>query len=98
MAGLATCDAAPFNDENHSDRGASMSSRTSAALLSTIAIAAACGGHPSTSPSPANGAPITRAMVPRLIDSMVNAPEFRTAMWGVLIVDPVKHDTLYRHN
>jgi D-alanyl-D-alanine carboxypeptidase/D-alanyl-D-alanine-endopeptidase (penicillin-binding protein 4) len=29
---------------------------------------------------------------------MVNAPEFRTAMWGVFIVDPVKHDTLYRHN
>jgi D-alanyl-D-alanine carboxypeptidase/D-alanyl-D-alanine-endopeptidase (penicillin-binding protein 4) len=33
-----------------------------------------------------------------MIDSMVNAPEFRTALWGILIVDPEKHDTLYAHN
>lgn len=33
-----------------------------------------------------------------MIDSMVSAPEFRTALWGVLIVDPEAHDTLYAHN
>ena len=33
-----------------------------------------------------------------MIDSMVKAPEFRTALWGILIVDPEKHDTLYSHN
>jgi D-alanyl-D-alanine carboxypeptidase/D-alanyl-D-alanine-endopeptidase (penicillin-binding protein 4) len=33
-----------------------------------------------------------------MIDAMVNAPEFRTALWGVLIVDPEAHDTLYAHN
>ncbi|HEX6050081.1 MAG TPA: D-alanyl-D-alanine carboxypeptidase/D-alanyl-D-alanine-endopeptidase [Gemmatimonadaceae bacterium] len=33
-----------------------------------------------------------------MIDSMVNAPEFRTALWGILIVDPERHDTLYAHN
>ena len=75
-----------------------MSSRTNLALLSSIGIAAACGGHPSAAPSPAIGAPITRAMLARTIDSMIDAPEFRTAMWGVFIVDPVRHDTLYRHN
>jgi D-alanyl-D-alanine carboxypeptidase/D-alanyl-D-alanine-endopeptidase (penicillin-binding protein 4) len=29
---------------------------------------------------------------------MVNAPEFRTTNWGVLIVDPVANDTLYALN
>jgi D-alanyl-D-alanine carboxypeptidase/D-alanyl-D-alanine-endopeptidase (penicillin-binding protein 4) len=33
-----------------------------------------------------------------MIDSMVSAPEFRTALWGVLIVDPEARDTLYAHN
>lgn len=74
-----------------------MSARTNLVLLSTIAIASACGAHPSAGPSPAN-APGSRAALTRLIDSMVTAPEFRTAMWGILVVDPVKHDTLYRHN
>jgi len=75
-----------------------MSPRTTLALLSTIAIASACGARPSAAPSPADAAPGSRSALTRMIDSMVNAPEFRTAMWGVLIVDPVKHDTLYRHN
>ena len=29
---------------------------------------------------------------------MVNAPEFRSATWGILIVDPLANDTLYAHN
>jgi D-alanyl-D-alanine carboxypeptidase/D-alanyl-D-alanine-endopeptidase (penicillin-binding protein 4) len=29
---------------------------------------------------------------------MVNAPDFRTANWGILIVDPLANDTLYSHN
>lgn len=29
---------------------------------------------------------------------MVNAPEFRSAHWGVLVVDPGKGETLYAHN
>jgi len=29
---------------------------------------------------------------------MVNATEFRSANWGILIVDPLAHDTLYAHN
>ena len=42
--------------------------------------------------------PHTRAALTRAIDSMVNAPEFRTTNWGVLIVDPLAHDTLYALN
>jgi D-alanyl-D-alanine carboxypeptidase/D-alanyl-D-alanine-endopeptidase (penicillin-binding protein 4) len=75
-----------------------MYSRTTLGLPSILVIAAACGGRPSTTPAPAVAAPVTRASLTRTIDSMVNAPEFRTAMWGVFIVDPVRHDTLYRHN
>jgi D-alanyl-D-alanine carboxypeptidase/D-alanyl-D-alanine-endopeptidase (penicillin-binding protein 4) len=32
------------------------------------------------------------------IDSMVNDSKFRSAQWGVLIVDPERGDTLYSHN
>jgi serine-type D-Ala-D-Ala carboxypeptidase/endopeptidase (penicillin-binding protein 4) len=32
------------------------------------------------------------------IDSMVEAPEFRNAHWGILIVDPDRGDTLYSRN
>ena len=59
--------------------------------------AAAC------SPAPPAAAPAPAAVQPRealrlAIDSMVNAPEFRNAHWGVLIVDPERGDTLYSRN
>ena len=67
--------------------------------LSMAAALAGCGGvHAAPSPSPAGSPAVTRAGLKHMIDSMVNAPEFRTAMWGVLIVDPEKRDTLYAHN
>ena len=34
----------------------------------------------------------------RVADSLVNDPMFRSAMWGILIVDPERGDTLYKHN
>src|SRR6476619_7007767 len=73
--------------------------RTSVVCLSMITALAGCSGaRATTSPSPAAPPAVTRAGLTRMIDSMVNAPEFRTALWGVLIVDPEKHDTLYAHN
>src|SRR5919112_4696854 len=73
--------------------------RNSIVCLSVAAALAGCGGvRTSTSPSPTGSPVVTRARLARMIDSMVNAPEFRTAMWGVLIVDPEKRDTLYAHN
>ena len=73
--------------------------RTSVVCLSLIAALAGCGGaRATTSPTPVAPPAVTRATLPRMIDSMVNAPEFRTALWGILIVDPEKHDTLYAHN
>jgi D-alanyl-D-alanine carboxypeptidase/D-alanyl-D-alanine-endopeptidase (penicillin-binding protein 4) len=76
-----------------------MSTRTSIVCLSAIVALAGCGGaRATTSPSPAAAPAMTRARLTRMIDSMVDAPEFRTALWGVLIVDPEKRDTLYAHN
>lgn len=76
-----------------------MSTRTSIVCLSLIAALTGCAGaRPTTTPSPGASPPVTRAGLTRMIDSMVNAPEFRTALWGVLIVDPEARDTLYAHN
>ena len=73
--------------------------RSGAICLASIAAFTGCSGaRATTAPSPAGAPVVTRAMLPRMIDSMVNAPEFRTAMWGVLIVDPEARDTLYQHN
>jgi D-alanyl-D-alanine carboxypeptidase/D-alanyl-D-alanine-endopeptidase (penicillin-binding protein 4) len=57
-------------------------------------------GPPSGAPTPsgASGVRFTRATMARSIDSMVNDPQFRSATWGILIVDPLANDTLYSHN
>jgi serine-type D-Ala-D-Ala carboxypeptidase/endopeptidase (penicillin-binding protein 4) len=62
--------------------------------IGSLGIATACAGrgHATTAPSPARDALRT------LIDSMVADAKFRSAHWGVLIVDPERGDTLYSHN
>jgi D-alanyl-D-alanine carboxypeptidase/D-alanyl-D-alanine-endopeptidase (penicillin-binding protein 4) len=66
----------------------------------TAALLTACSGaRPTAAPAPAAGAvTFTRATMARVIDSMVNDRQFRTANWGILIVDPQTRDTLYAHN
>ena len=44
------------------------------------------------------GAAHSQAALTREIDSLVNVAEFRNANWGILIVDPAAHDTLYARN
>ena len=70
--------------------------------LGVLTLAAACTvSPPSGRPSPARGpapAPNTKAALVRSIDSMLAATEFRSANWGILIVDPLANDTLYSHN
>jgi serine-type D-Ala-D-Ala carboxypeptidase/endopeptidase (penicillin-binding protein 4) len=48
--------------------------------------------------SAAAGAGNTPAALRQAIDSMIAAPELRSATWGILIVDPLAADTLYSHN
>ena len=76
-----------------------MSSRSNGFLVAALFSTTACAGSRSSiAPPPASPPPNSRAALVRAIDSMVNAREFRTAQWGVLIVDPASRDTLYAHN
>ena len=69
-----------------------------AALLAVPAAALACAparvGGAGTAPSPR----AERAALRAVVDSMVEAPEFRNAHWGILIVEPATGDTLYSRN
>jgi serine-type D-Ala-D-Ala carboxypeptidase/endopeptidase (penicillin-binding protein 4) len=72
---------------------------TFARALCAVALAACASGHPAPSRAPAPGAARTTiAMLRTSIDSMVDAPEFANAHWGILIVDPGRGDTLYSRN
>jgi serine-type D-Ala-D-Ala carboxypeptidase/endopeptidase (penicillin-binding protein 4) len=66
--------------------------------LVLASIVAGCSmGRPSTEPQ-ASGSSGVRGMLARTIDSMIASPEFRTTHWGVLIFDPARGETLYKHN
>ena len=70
-------------------------------LIASVALLAACtSSQPAlTVPAPvAAPAPNTVAGLRALVDSLIGAPEFANAHWGVLIVDPARGDTLYSHN
>jgi serine-type D-Ala-D-Ala carboxypeptidase/endopeptidase (penicillin-binding protein 4) len=72
------------------------------ALAPTVVLLlAACGGAragtPATPPAAAP-TPDVRTALRSFIDSSVGAPEFRSAHWGILIVDPARGDTLYARN
>ena len=64
-------------------------------LLPAVVLAAACGGRThATALAPAG----SRAALRPYADSLIANPMFRTANWGVLVVDPLSGDTLYSHN
>ena len=76
------------------------------ALSALLALAlAGCAGTASTLP-PATGPSIvagdpsstSRPALGRFIDSLVDVPEFRSAQWGILVVDLGTGETLYTHN
>lgn len=73
-----------------------------------FALALSCGcatASPAPAPLPAVAdsvptppPPDARARLRALADSLVTLPGFRSAHWGILIVDPVSAETLYSHN
>lgn len=71
-----------------------------ASLAAVAWVAAACApAAPATTPSPGAAPALdARAGLRRLADSLVTAPEFANAHWGVLIVNPATGDTLYSRN
>src|SRR5687768_14999254 len=66
-------------------------------LVVTVTACSASAARTVPAPAPAP-APNTVAGLRALIDSLVEAPEFANAHWGVLIVDPARADTLYSRN
>jgi D-alanyl-D-alanine carboxypeptidase/D-alanyl-D-alanine-endopeptidase (penicillin-binding protein 4) len=57
-----------------------------------------CAGAPRPVGGPAAAPALSRGQLTRYVDSLVLAPVFRNAHWGVLIVDAASGDTLYAHN
>ena len=63
------------------------------------ALLAATSGCASARNLPADAPKLSALAALRLtIDSLVNTPQFRTAQWGILVVDPISADTLYSRN
>jgi D-alanyl-D-alanine carboxypeptidase/D-alanyl-D-alanine-endopeptidase (penicillin-binding protein 4) len=83
----------------HLSLAESLRRRGFAAALSYAALACAaltaCAPALSTGLNPRRD---NRARLRARIDSLIGKPEFRTAEWAVLAVDPARADTLYMHN
>jgi D-alanyl-D-alanine carboxypeptidase/D-alanyl-D-alanine-endopeptidase (penicillin-binding protein 4) len=70
-------------------------------VVLTALAGCASAGRPASSPSagaPAPSPASARAALGQFVDSLVGAPEFRSAHWGLLIVDPGRGETLYARN
>jgi len=81
-------------------------------LLCPLAACQTSGGAPAPTPAPMPvvtapatlptptppPAPDVRVTLRQFLDSLVEVPEFRSAQWGLLVVDPERGDTLYARN
>jgi D-alanyl-D-alanine carboxypeptidase/D-alanyl-D-alanine-endopeptidase (penicillin-binding protein 4) len=70
------------------------------ACLALLAALGACApatsaGRPASPPAPTAD---VRSTLRQFIDSLADAPEFRSAHWGLLVVDPGRGETLYARN
>lgn len=73
--------------------------RASAVAALAALVLGASGCRPSVAPSPETAAPRTaREQFVALADSLLGDPMFRSAHWGVLVVDPATGDTIYSRN
>ena len=67
--------------------------------IALVALLAGCTSArtpvPSTTSLPALS---SRAALRQLIDTLIDAPEFRSANWGLLVLDPGRGETLYSRN
>ena len=68
----------------------------SGALVVSAITTVACAGHVQSGPAPTPPSP--RAAFRATVDSLVSDRIFRSAQWGLIVVDPITHDTLLSHN
>ena len=66
-----------------------------ASAISAI-ITGACAGHVQSGPAPTPPSP--RAALRATVDSLISDRNFRNAQWGLVVVDPITHDTVVSHN
>jgi len=66
-------------------------------LAGCAAAPRATAPAPSSVPGPAAAPDPVRSLV-QFADSVANAPEWRSAHWGILVVDPGRGETLYSRN
>ena len=75
-------------------------------LVACHAGTGAAASAPAPTPAPVAVAPLspptptpdTRAALRQFVDSLIDVPDFRSASWGVIIVDPGRGETLYTRN
>jgi D-alanyl-D-alanine carboxypeptidase len=67
------------------------------ALLATLAGCASRGAALPDRGTPPAPVP-TRVALRQFIDSLAESPDFRSAQWGLLVVDPGRGETLYSRN
>jgi D-alanyl-D-alanine carboxypeptidase/D-alanyl-D-alanine-endopeptidase (penicillin-binding protein 4) len=75
--------------------------RPRVAFPAQLAFVLLGGCASSFAPSPPVPAPqplSTRASLRQFIDSLADSPDFRSAHWGLLVVDPGRGETLYSRN
>ena len=70
--------------------------RLRAVLISVLVLA--CRQPAGVGPRPGSISTGRDASLRAFIDSLVEAPEFSNAHWGILVVDPERGDTLYSRN
>ncbi|MDB4915897.1 MAG: D-alanyl-D-alanine carboxypeptidase/D-alanyl-D-alanine-endopeptidase [Gemmatimonadetes bacterium] len=63
------------------------------ALFATVSACAAAGSQ-----SRGVQGPVAQTSLKQFLDTLVDAPEFRSAQWGIIVVDPGKGETLYSRN
>ena len=67
--------------------------------FAAAALLTGCASIGTPVPSASGGtAHSSRATLPQFIDSLIDAPEFRSTNWGLLVVDPGRGETLYARN
>lgn len=71
-----------------------------AMVVGLTSLAMACSGAtpPAGAPEPMRSDGSPREYFVSLADSLLNDPMFRSAHWGVLVVDPATGDTIYSRN
>ncbi|HEX9485372.1 MAG TPA: D-alanyl-D-alanine carboxypeptidase, partial [Gemmatimonadaceae bacterium] len=71
--------------------------RSSRSLL-VLALASACAYAPAQTVTPSPSVGSGRGALQPFVDSLIDVPDFRSAHWGILIVDPTRGETLYARN